>query len=197
MQVPEIFRERYIDISFKHQDTISSDKYDLGLARNYWRKIHLKKEDPVYHKQFKIPEAHHQFIEQTLEEWLKLGGSPEIGLIVQLPHILHTKETRTRTLDCARLQRAKPDLPHRQIFHEEDHRMPQRHWTGQFQNLLHFGSHFWILSNETEHHGIHDSRQGTIPLDHVTNGTTGVSGKFSTSHGRSTLKPPERDHLHQ
>ncbi len=27
----------------------------------------------MYRKQFKIPEAHHNFIEQTLEEWLKLG----------------------------------------------------------------------------------------------------------------------------
>jgi hypothetical protein len=35
--------------------------------------MHLKKQDPVYRKQFKIPEAHHQFIEQTLDEWLKLG----------------------------------------------------------------------------------------------------------------------------
>jgi hypothetical protein len=49
------------------------DKYDLGLAKNYKHKIHLKNEDPVYRKQFKIPEAHHQCIEQTLEEWLKLG----------------------------------------------------------------------------------------------------------------------------
>ncbi len=27
----------------------------------------------MYQKQFKIPEAHQQFIEQSLEEWLKLG----------------------------------------------------------------------------------------------------------------------------
>ncbi len=27
----------------------------------------------MYRNQFKIPEAHHQFIEQTLDEWLKLG----------------------------------------------------------------------------------------------------------------------------
>jgi hypothetical protein len=27
----------------------------------------------VYRKQFKIPEVHLQFIEQSLEEWLKLG----------------------------------------------------------------------------------------------------------------------------
>jgi hypothetical protein len=55
------------------------DKYDLGLARNYKHKIHLKNEDPVYRKQFKIPEAHHQFIEQTLEEWLKLGVPKKQG----------------------------------------------------------------------------------------------------------------------
>jgi len=36
-------------------------------------KIHLKTQDPVYRKQFKTPEAHHQFIEQKLDEWLKLG----------------------------------------------------------------------------------------------------------------------------
>jgi hypothetical protein len=73
LQVPDEYRERYIDILFKHQDAISLDKYDLGLAKNYKHKIHLKNEDLVYRKQFKIPEAHHQFIENTLEEWLKLG----------------------------------------------------------------------------------------------------------------------------
>jgi hypothetical protein len=30
-------------------------------------------QDPVYRKQFKIQEAHHQFIKQTLDECLKLG----------------------------------------------------------------------------------------------------------------------------
>jgi hypothetical protein len=49
---------------------ISHDKYDLGLAKNYKHKIHLKNNEPVYQKQFKIPDAHHQFIEQSLEEWL-------------------------------------------------------------------------------------------------------------------------------
>ncbi len=73
LQVPEEFRERYISILFKHQDAISLDKYDLGLARNCKHRIHLKNEDPVYWKQFKIPEAHQKFIKQTLEEWLKLG----------------------------------------------------------------------------------------------------------------------------
>ncbi len=45
----------------------------MGLAKDFKHKIHLKTQDPVYSKQLKIPEAHHQFIEQTLDEWLKLG----------------------------------------------------------------------------------------------------------------------------
>jgi len=68
LQVPNEFREQYINILFNHQESISIDKYNLGLARNYKHKIHLKNTDPVYRKQFKILAAHHQFIEQTLEE---------------------------------------------------------------------------------------------------------------------------------
>ncbi len=73
LQVPEEFHERYLDILCKHQDTLSIDKYDLGLAKDFKHKIHLKTQDPVYRKQFKIPKVHHQFFEQTLDEWLKLG----------------------------------------------------------------------------------------------------------------------------
>ncbi len=46
---------------------------DLGRAKNFTHKIHLKDNNPVYRKQFKIPEAHQNFIEATLDEWLKLG----------------------------------------------------------------------------------------------------------------------------
>jgi hypothetical protein len=52
---------------------LSIDKYNLGLAKDFKHKIHLKTQDPVYRKQFKFLEAYHQFIEQTLDEWLKLG----------------------------------------------------------------------------------------------------------------------------
>jgi hypothetical protein len=48
------------------------DKYDLGLAKDFTHRIHLKDEVPFYRKQFSLPETHNQFIEQTLDEWLKL-----------------------------------------------------------------------------------------------------------------------------
>jgi hypothetical protein len=73
LQVPVEFLERYLDILCKHQDALSIDKYNLGLAKDFKHKIHLKMQDPVYRKQFKILGAHHQFIEQTLDKWLKLG----------------------------------------------------------------------------------------------------------------------------
>jgi hypothetical protein len=46
---------------------------DLGRANYFTHKIHLKDNNPVICKQFKIPEAHENFIEATLDEWLKLG----------------------------------------------------------------------------------------------------------------------------
>jgi hypothetical protein len=69
--VPEEFKGRYLDILLKHQEAISINKYDLGLAKNYKHRIHLKNENWVYRNQLKIPDAHHNFIEQTLKEWLK------------------------------------------------------------------------------------------------------------------------------
>ncbi len=52
---------------------ISVNKIDLGGAKNFKHKIYHKDNNPVYHKQFKIPEAHQNSIKSTLEEWLKLG----------------------------------------------------------------------------------------------------------------------------
>jgi hypothetical protein len=72
LNVPSKYHQKYIDILYKHQKAMSVNKYDLGLATNFKHKIHLKNNNPVYQKQFKIPEAHQTFIEQSLEEWLKL-----------------------------------------------------------------------------------------------------------------------------
>jgi hypothetical protein len=68
LNVPEELKQRYIDILFKHQAAISINKIDLGRAKNFTHKIHLKDNNPVYRKQFKIPEAHQNFIEATLDE---------------------------------------------------------------------------------------------------------------------------------
>jgi len=91
LQVPEEFHQRYLDILCKHQDALSIDKYDLGLAKDFKHKIHLKTQDPVYRKQFKIPEAHHQFIEQTLDKWLKLGVVKRSNSLYNSPNFLRSQ----------------------------------------------------------------------------------------------------------
>jgi Reverse transcriptase (RNA-dependent DNA polymerase) len=63
---PEPYRSQYMDILVKHQAAISLDKYDLGLAKNFAHRIHLKDNQPIFRKQFNLPEA------QSLDEWLKL-----------------------------------------------------------------------------------------------------------------------------
>jgi hypothetical protein len=57
----------------------------LGLAKVFSHKIHLKPQDPVYRKQFKILEMHHQFIKQILDKWLKLGVVKRSNLLYNSP----------------------------------------------------------------------------------------------------------------
>ena len=57
----------------KHFQVISVKKNDLGRAKDFFHKIHMKENEPKYHKQFKIPDAHRIFLEESLAEWLKLG----------------------------------------------------------------------------------------------------------------------------
>jgi hypothetical protein len=48
LNVPEQYKQKYIDILHKHQQAISANKYDLGLATNFKHKIHLKDSAKVY-----------------------------------------------------------------------------------------------------------------------------------------------------
>jgi len=59
-------------VDIKHQKGISANKYNLGLATNYKHWIHLKNNDPVYRKQFKIPEAHQKLSNNLLKNGLNL-----------------------------------------------------------------------------------------------------------------------------
>ncbi len=73
INVPSSYTSKYKKLLLKHFKIISIDKTDLGRVRNFFHKIHLKDNEPVYRKQFKIPDAHRPFLEESLTEWLKLG----------------------------------------------------------------------------------------------------------------------------
>jgi hypothetical protein len=52
---------------------LSLDKTELGRCNLLMHEIHLKTPDPVYIKQFKIPQAHQDYLKDQVRKWLKLG----------------------------------------------------------------------------------------------------------------------------
>jgi len=132
----------------------------------------------------------------------QIRSSPEVGFTLQLTNFLRAKEARPRTPDRAGFPGTQPEFPHRQIFHERNHRMYQRYRPGKLQYFLDLGPHLRILADEAGRKipatdCFHHRRKRTMSLGNFTNGTFRLPGLFSTTHGGRTLKPSERDCLHQ
>ena len=73
LNVPEQFREQYLKVILKNHEAVSQNKFDLGRTDTLMHEIALKTQEPIYVKQFKIPDAHRQEVEKHVLEWLKLG----------------------------------------------------------------------------------------------------------------------------
>jgi hypothetical protein len=73
LDVPDEYKDKYLDLIFKHKRIISVSKADLGRSKHYHHRIHLKDHHPVYQPQFPLKPEHQRFIEASLDDWLKLG----------------------------------------------------------------------------------------------------------------------------
>jgi len=71
--VPAQFQERYVALLEKCHEVFSRNKSDLGKSDLIVHDISLRSKEPVYVKQFKIPDAHMKTVEDHVREWLKLG----------------------------------------------------------------------------------------------------------------------------
>jgi len=69
----ENIKKKYLDLVLKHHEAVSRDRFDLGRTKTLMHEISLKTDEPVYVKQFKIPDAHQEEVERHVTEWLKLG----------------------------------------------------------------------------------------------------------------------------
>ena len=58
-----MYRQRYLQILLKNHEAVSRDKFDLGRTDTLMHEIALKTEEPIYVKQFKIPDAHRKEVE--------------------------------------------------------------------------------------------------------------------------------------
>ncbi len=63
LNVPEKFREQYLKVILKNHEAVSQKKFDLGRTDTLMHEIVLKTPEPIYVKQFKIPDAHRQEVE--------------------------------------------------------------------------------------------------------------------------------------
>ena len=73
LNVPRSEYNKYLELIFQNHDVFSKTKFDLGKANHYEHSITLKHKDPLYIKQFKIPDVHRKMLEEQVREWLKLG----------------------------------------------------------------------------------------------------------------------------
>jgi len=73
LNVPEKYKDKYLEALLDYHGIISRHKNDLGRSETLQHEISLKSKEPVYVKQFRIPEAHREQAEQQVTEWLKLG----------------------------------------------------------------------------------------------------------------------------
>ena len=72
-EVPAEYKQQYLQVLLKFHEAISEDRFNLGRCRTDLHEITLKTDEPIFVKQFKIPDAHMEEVEKHVIEWLKLG----------------------------------------------------------------------------------------------------------------------------
>jgi len=73
LEVPSQHEADYRQLLAKHRGIFSLNKNEIGYCDTFFHKLFMKTEEPTYVKQFKIPEAHHQYLQDQVREWLRLG----------------------------------------------------------------------------------------------------------------------------
>ncbi len=93
------------------------EKFDLGQTDTLMHEIALKTEEPIYVKQFKIPDAHRQEVERHVLEWLKLGVIQPARSRYNSPIFAVMKKDGGGEIS-ARLSCVKQSVLHRQVLYE-------------------------------------------------------------------------------
>lgn len=74
---PSEWQQRYVDLIMRYNDVFSKDKFDLGWTNVMEHKVHMKNENPVYVKQFRVPYEHQAVLHEFVDELLKKGAIQE------------------------------------------------------------------------------------------------------------------------
>ena len=72
-EVSADLKPRYLQVLLDNHEAISTSKFDLGRSELLLHEISLKTKEPIFVKQFRIPDAHQAEVEKHVAEWIKLG----------------------------------------------------------------------------------------------------------------------------
>jgi len=73
LHVPKQYQQQCLKLLLQNHEAVSQDKFNLGRTDTLMHEIALKTEEPIYIKQFRIPDAHQKEVERHVLKWLKLG----------------------------------------------------------------------------------------------------------------------------
>ncbi len=66
---PQHIREKYRNLVLQNHDIFADNKYDLGHSDAVKHTINMKTHQPIYNKQFRIPDTHQEEILNHVKEW--------------------------------------------------------------------------------------------------------------------------------
>jgi len=98
-----------MDTLMKYKTVFSLDKFDVGRASDMTHTIRLKTKDPVFTKQFPLPQREMEFVREHVREWLRLGLIEEANSPYNSPIFCVTKKGDSGmrlVLDYRRLNQA-------------------------------------------------------------------------------------------
>ena len=72
--LPREFATALRELLFRNWDVFSKDRYDLGRTQSYQHDVHLTQDKILFRKQFRIPQEHVEYIQNHVQELLKLGA---------------------------------------------------------------------------------------------------------------------------
>ena len=73
LTVPDNIRQHNLDVILRNHECICRHKFDLGRKETLLHEILLKTDEPIYVKQFRIPDVHRDEVKKHVTEWLKMG----------------------------------------------------------------------------------------------------------------------------
>ena len=71
--VPDQSKKQYLQLLQKYRRVICVSKKDLKRCKTYKHRLYFKDHQLVCQKQFPLKPDHQTFVEQSLQEWLRLG----------------------------------------------------------------------------------------------------------------------------